>query len=185
MDPRLPDPSAGLAAQARTPTVQHPTATSVLVEQLFSNEVRDVANIETMPGACEQLFARISAGLSRWFGRYGSNALLTRALARAAEGRPSLACVSVIAGDTAGLTGFSESAASYGADATVEGAIATLIALAELMGRLIGDDLATTLLQQGSKMQQESRPTPIDVSDRAGTQPAPSTGVLNSVESHD
>ena len=73
---------------------------------------------------------------------------MTRALARAVAEHPALAKVTVDSTRTPCLVGLADSAVAYGPQATLAGAVEMLAALASLIGRLIGDDLASTLLEE-------------------------------------
>ena len=105
--------------------------------------------------ALEQSCLLISAGLSRWFGLYGSRALVTRALATAQQTHPSLAGIGV--SDTHCLDGVRASVQAHGSAAVAEGIVLTIAGLARLLGRLIGDDLAISLLEQSTTTDTGSR----------------------------
>jgi hypothetical protein len=98
--------------------------------------------------APDRVCAAVSDGLSRWIGREGCRALFARALATAqADGEhPVLDLVRVSTGSVSCLDGLAEGAARCGPDAATAGAAAILSALIELLGRLIGDDMALSLL---------------------------------------
>lgn len=100
--------------------------------------------------AVERVCARVGESLSRLFGPYGSLALLTRALARAQTFEKSLSAITVSSAPVPSLRGFAESAGANGAQATAESAVALLAVLGDLIGRLIGADLALSLLEQGA-----------------------------------
>jgi hypothetical protein len=90
----------------------------------------------------------VSDELSRWIGRQGCRALFARALSTAQAGGeyPVLDLVRVSTGSVSCLDGLAEGAARCGSDAATAGATAILSALIELLGRLIGDDMALSLL---------------------------------------
>jgi len=106
----------------------------------------------------ERLFERISSGLSRWLGPYGVHALMTRALSGARPAHPALAGVtippasSLLDRPVAFLTGWDAASREHGATATIGGATAVIEALVDQMRRLIGEGLATTLLEQSATM---------------------------------
>lgn len=121
-----------------------------VARRLFARELRGGADDAAVVEAAERVCARVADGLSRWFGPYGSLALITRALVRARAHHPALAGVAATAAHPPCLTGLAESARAHGAKATAEGVVAVLAALAELIGRLIGDDLAASLFEQST-----------------------------------
>ena len=132
------------------PHSPHTDAAHDLAQRLFAREAPSDGDDAALLAAVERLCLRVPAGLSRWFGTYGSRALLTRALAKAQEGHPSLAGVTVTSAQSPGVVGLAESALAHGAKTTAEGIVAMLAALADLIGRLIGDDLVPYLLEQST-----------------------------------
>lgn len=95
-----------------------------------------------------RLMERVYLGLSRWFGPYGAHALVTRAITREKGEHEVLANVVVSASATPHLTGWSDATNAVDAATTAEAAIAVLSSLHATLIRLIGDDLAETLLTQ-------------------------------------
>jgi hypothetical protein len=104
---------------------------------------------EAVVSAADRVCGRVSANLSRWFGLDGTNALFARALVRAQADHPALATVRYARHATACLEGLAESARIHGADAAADGVAAILTALIDLLGRLIGQDIAMRLAEQG------------------------------------
>jgi hypothetical protein len=98
--------------------------------------------------ASMRLGRQLAAELSRWLGPFGYHALLTRALADARVDHPALRGVHVGAPPAPELAGLADAARTHGADAAVEGVEAVLASLIDLLGRLIGDDLAATLIDR-------------------------------------
>ncbi len=96
--------------------------------------------------ATSLLVERVYVGLSRWFGPYGAHALVTRAVARARTEHAILADVAVRVSDAPHVTGWTNGSTAEGSVAITEAAIAVLTSLHESLIRLIGDDLAETLL---------------------------------------
>jgi hypothetical protein len=94
----------------------------------------------------------VSDELSRWIGRDGCHALFARALAtaQAEGGHRVLDTVRTSARSVYCLDGLNDSATRQGAAAATEGAAAILSALIELLGRLIGEDMALSLLEQSA-----------------------------------
>lgn len=119
--------------------------------------------------AAEQLCLGVTAGLSRWFGPFGSQALVSRALVTMQGQHPVLREVHVTG--TACLSGLPDTARIHGAAATSDAVVAVMAELADLIGRLIGDDLAITLLTQS--MTSSGRAA--DAPDSATTRNAPQT----------
>lgn len=100
--------------------------------------------------------ARAAAGdhlyreLSRWVGPYGCHALFTRALAEARTEYPPLGQIKLRAGSEPYIGGVAETVIAYGDTATAKALESMLVHLVELLGRLIGDDMATKLIERSS-----------------------------------
>lgn len=114
----------------------------------LARELLADADPAALVAAAERVGARVADGLARWFGPYGSRALVTRALARAQAHHPALAGVRVTEGAAPRLTGLAEGAGAHGGRAVADGVLALLGSLSEALGLLIGDDLAASLLAQ-------------------------------------
>ena len=93
---------------------------------------------------CEQLYR----DLSRWIGTDGCHALFARALTRTQSGHAALRDVRLGGATDSCLEGVAESVQVHGASAVAAGLEAMLVALLELLGRLIGEDMATRLIEQ-------------------------------------
>jgi len=111
--------------------------------------------------ATEQVCGRVSANLTRWFGIDGTNALFARALVQAQADHPALANVKYSHQSDVCLERLAESARIHGANAATEGVAAMLTALIELLGRLIGQDIAMRLVEQSvpAEAPDDARPT--------------------------
>jgi hypothetical protein len=123
-------------------------ASRAVARRLFLESAGSATDDAALVQAAERTCACVSDGLARWFGPYGSLALVSRALGIAQARHPSLASVNVSSTPSPRFTGFAASAQSHGASAMVDGVVTLLAALDELLGRLIGDDLTRMLLEQ-------------------------------------
>jgi hypothetical protein len=94
--------------------------------------------------ACEDLYR----DLARWVGRDGCHALFTRALAQARTDHPELEEVRLRPLSQPYVEGVAETIMSHGDAATAEALESMLVHLVELLGRLIGDDMATNLIER-------------------------------------
>lgn len=95
---------------------------------------------------CERLYRE----LSRWVGSVGCHALFTRALADAQASHPLLFSVRLQNRAQPYFEGTAEIIDVCGASATADALEAMLVTLVELLGRLIGDDMAVKLILQSS-----------------------------------
>jgi hypothetical protein len=94
--------------------------------------------------ACDQLYRE----LSRWVGADGCHALFTRALAQARTEYPALGLIQLRARSEPYIDGVAEAIMAHGDPATAEALESMLISLVELLGRLIGDDMAMKLIER-------------------------------------
>jgi hypothetical protein len=94
--------------------------------------------------ACEDLYR----DLSRWVGIDGCHALFTRALAEARTEYSALDEIQLRPRSEPYVDGVAETIMSNGDPATADGLESMLVRLVELLGRLIGDDMATKLIDQ-------------------------------------
>ena len=103
--------------------------------------------LDSASGA-EEAFRLLAIELSRWFGFYGYHALLTRALVEARREHPVLASIKVRSTTEPWFEPFSVADGTHNVDATIEAWVALLTGLLDLLGRLIGEDLAVKLVSQ-------------------------------------
>ena len=94
--------------------------------------------------ACDKLYRE----LSRWVGSDGCHALFTRALAQARTEYPVLAQIQLHARSEPYIDGVAETIMAHGDPATAEALESMLVRLVELLGRLIGDDMAMKLIER-------------------------------------
>lgn len=116
-----------------------------LIDRERSGRAGDDSAARTAAAACEHLYR----DLSRWLGADGCHALFVRARAQAKPDRPALEHVQLRRGLTPYIDGVPEAILTHGDVATAEALEWTLVRLIELLGRLIGDDMAATLIQRG------------------------------------
>jgi hypothetical protein len=118
-----------------------------LARRLLARDALAEDGPDAVAAATEQVCGRLSANLSRWFGIDGTNALFARALARAQADHSVLTNVRYSRQSAVRLQQLAENARIQGADSAVEGVAAMLTALIELLGRLIGPDIAMRLVE--------------------------------------
>jgi hypothetical protein len=86
--------------------------------------------------------------LSRWVGLDGCYALFSRALSQAQTDYPALEQIQISARSQPHIDGVAETIMARGDPATAEGIEFMLERLVQLLGRLIGDDMATKLIER-------------------------------------
>src|SRR5450759_3752086 len=94
--------------------------------------------------ACDNLYRE----LSRWVGSDGCHALFTRALAETRIEYPALAQIQLHARSEPYIDGVAETIMAHGDPATAGALESMLVRLVELLGRLIGDDMAMRLIER-------------------------------------
>jgi hypothetical protein len=94
--------------------------------------------------ACDHLYRE----LSRWVGSDGCNALFTRALAQARTEYPALGQIQLRPRSEPYIDGVAETIMAHGDAAAAEALESMLVRLIELLGRLIGDDMAMKLIER-------------------------------------
>lgn len=98
--------------------------------------------------AAEEVFEAVADSLSRALGPYGYHALLARALAKARLAHPGLAEIRIRSAIEPYLDGLEGAASAHGVGAMSAGLHAVLAILVDLLGRLIGEDLAISLVSE-------------------------------------
>lgn len=95
--------------------------------------------------ACDNLYRE----LSRWVGSDGCHALFTRALAETRTEYPAaLGQLQLRARSEPYIDGVAETIMAHGDPVTAEALESMLIRMVELLGRLIGDDMAMKLIER-------------------------------------
>ena len=92
--------------------------------------------------ACDLLYRE----LSRWVGADGCHALFMRALGQARIEHPALVQIQLHPRSDPYIDGLAATIMAYGDAATAAALESMLVRLLELLGRLIGDDMATKLI---------------------------------------
>jgi hypothetical protein len=105
--------------------------------------------------ACDDLYRE----LSRWVGPDGCHALFTRALAQARIEYPALGQIQLHARSEPYIDGVPEAIMAHGDPATAEALESMLVHLVELLGRLIGDDMAMKLIERSLAASDRGDPT--------------------------
>ena len=96
--------------------------------------------------SADRVYRALGTTLTRWFGPYGYHALLTRALAETRRAHPALAAVNVKGPTDPRLEGIANAASEYGTAAMVDAVTEVAASLVELLGRLIGEDMAAKVI---------------------------------------
>ncbi|MBA3646746.1 MAG: hypothetical protein H0W63_11295 [Gemmatimonadaceae bacterium] len=141
-----------------------PTVTSTAKQ--FAQQAIERARVSADAGVGRASAAALAVGevcraLSAWIGAEGCHALMTRARTEARPGHPSLEALQLRARTEPYIEGVAESIAQNGESATADAIQAMFIAFIDLLGRLIGVDMATNLIE---------RSLPDSAGNKAGTE---------------
>jgi hypothetical protein len=115
-----------------------------LIESRRSERTEGDTPARAAAGASDRLYRE----LSRWVGLDGCHALFSRALTDARSEFPALGQIQIRARSQPHIDGVAETIIARGDPATAEALESMLVGLAELLGRLIGDDMAMKLIER-------------------------------------
>ncbi len=104
-----------------------------------------VTSSEDAGAATQRVCDDLRAGLSRWVGAEGYRALLDRALRLSTPEHPVLGSFSCHDGDALAAAA---AARAHGAAELAAGIVALVATLTELLGRIIGEEMALQLVEQ-------------------------------------
>jgi hypothetical protein len=137
-----------------------PQASTEVARLLWARAAGESTSPEEVAAAAERICTQLREGLSRWVGTMGYRALLDRALALAGAEHPALRSLSC--GGSEPVT--TADVRSEGASEVAAGMVALVAALVELLGRIIGEEMALRLVDQtgapGGKAREKVGPSP-------------------------
>ena len=113
--------------------------------RLWARAAGDASTPEEIALAAERMCTQLRLGLGRWVGADGYRALLDRALGVARAAHPALSGLSCLGGDDAPTRG---AVGEHGADEVTAGLAGLVAVLIELLGRIIGAEMAVRLVEQ-------------------------------------
>jgi hypothetical protein len=113
--------------------------------ELWSRVAADGGTPGDVGQAAERLCAALRAGLGRWIGADGYLSLLDRALALARPAHPALEGLPCL-GENG--TALADAVRTHGAEAVADGMEALVASLIELLGRIVGTEMAVRLVEQ-------------------------------------
>jgi len=117
--------------------------------QRLIDRARAGSGTQESANAAAAAVERLYLDLSRWVGLDGCHALFMRALATSREEHQSLAGITLQVRSTQYLNGVAEAVEKEGSAKTAAALEAMLVTLIELLGRLIGIDMAASLIERG------------------------------------
>lgn len=141
-----------------------PGAETEVAPLLWARTAGDSNSPEDVVAGAEHTCIQLRAGLGRWIGAMGYRALLDRALLLARVEHPALGTLSCYGGDEEMIA---VAVRTYGATEVANGMEALVFRLVELLGRIIGEEMAVRLVEQtgvkvaqtATKKESETEPT--------------------------
>jgi hypothetical protein len=119
-----------------------------LAKRLVDRETNAANASTTRASAAAEAGEELYKALSRWIGSDGCHALFTRARAQEQPANPPLDSLQLSPRRNPYISGVDESIGEYGDDATADAIESMLVGIIELLGRLIGVDMATSLIER-------------------------------------
>jgi len=122
-----------------------PAAAAETARAIWARAADDGSSPEEAVAAAERVCAQLRDGLSRWVGAGGFRALLGRALRMVQPEHPALGSLSCLGETEAPRPG---GARAHDAGEIGAGMTALVTTLIELLGRIIGDEMAVSLVER-------------------------------------
>ena len=143
--PTSPPPAGSPKTGPWPEMTQVSAAATEAARQFWAHDGLHAGSAEEMAAAAEQGCARLRAALTRWIGADGYRALVDRALEQTRALHPAIAGFQCQAG---GVQGVAAAVGAHGAAEVMEGILALVARLIDLLSRLIGEEMATRLVEQ-------------------------------------
>ncbi|MBA3759210.1 MAG: hypothetical protein H0X07_01620 [Gemmatimonadales bacterium] len=113
--------------------------------QFWAHDGLDTGGAEELAAAADRVFVQLRAGLARWVGSEGYRALFHRALERVRAEHPALNDLSGMGGEEQEIA---TAVQAHGAAAVGAGIVALVATIVELLGRIVGEEMAAELVRQ-------------------------------------
>lgn len=124
---------------------QRSAAATEVARLLWVRAAGDASEPEEVAEAAERLCTQVRAGLGRWIGATGYRALLDRATAVARAEHPALGGLLCHGGEEPVITA---AVRAHGVAEMAAAMMAWVAALIDLLGRIIGEEMALRLVEQ-------------------------------------
>jgi hypothetical protein len=113
--------------------------------RLWERAADGATSPDRLAGAADRMCSELRAGLGRWIGAEGYQALVDRAIAQIRAQHPALDGFSCLGGDEPGTAA---AVGAHGAGQVAAALTAMVTAVIELLGRIIGAEMAVRLVEQ-------------------------------------
>ncbi len=124
---------------------------------LWTRTAGDVSEPGAVAEASERMCSQLAVGLGRWVGAAGYRALLDRAVGLARLEHPALDSLSCHGGEQPLIAA---AAREHSPAKVTAGMVALVEALIELLGRIIGEEMALRLVEQAGGAEEIARRRP-------------------------
>jgi hypothetical protein len=124
---------------------QKPAAATEVARLLWARAAGGTDSPEEVAAAAERTCIQLRAGLGRWIGAMGYRTLLDRALVLARAEHPALGSLSCHGGDEEMIMA---AVRLHGAAEVAAGMVSLVAGVGELLGRIIGEEMALRLVEQ-------------------------------------
>jgi hypothetical protein len=125
-----------------------PVTARELAKRLVDPETSAGKSNTTRASAAALAGEGLYRALSRWIGSDGCHALFTRARAQEQAANRALESLQLNPHHDPYIVGVAESIGEYGNDETADAIESMIVGMIELLGRLIGVDMATSLIER-------------------------------------
>jgi hypothetical protein len=136
---------------------QRSAAATEVAQRLWQRVVGDSNTPEDVAVAATHMCTGLRVGLTRWVGTMGYRALIDRALLLARAEHPALGSLSCH-GEEEPVT--TATVRAHSAAEVATGMVALVTALIELLGRIIGEEMAVRLVEQIGMKRETETPSP-------------------------
>lgn len=113
--------------------------------RLWAHVLDGDAAPEAVAAAAERTCARLRLGLRRWIGADGYRSLLDRSLTQVRQAHPAFEAVSGVGTDDSEMVA---AVREHGAEQVEAGVVALVTNLIDVLGRILGEEMAARLVEQ-------------------------------------
>jgi hypothetical protein len=124
---------------------QTSAAASEVARGFWASDAVDVSAPQEVTAEAERICAQLETGLARWVGSAGYRTLVHRALELARPEHPALGKISCDGNDRDEIAA---ALRAHGAAELTSGIVALVATLIDLLGRIVGEEMAVALVKQ-------------------------------------
>jgi hypothetical protein len=133
--------------------------------RLWANALGERAAANRIPAAADQMFKRLRIELGRWIGSHGYQLLLERSLREAEAEHRALTGLACLGEDCPAL---GDAVRTHGPGDVGAGLVTLVTVLIDLLGRIVGEEMAIRLVEQSGKPSPRGAAGPVAEGGRDG-----------------